>query len=136
MKIMTKILINNVKSLLMDVIDEEKTSFFKGIFITNNTLLSTECFHLMKKKSNGKKGMMILKLDMGKDTIEWNEFFLEGFSKLRNSFQNSLILNCISIVSFHMLINRYPSASFRPNMGLCQGDSISPYIFILYSNIF
>lgn len=54
----------------MDVIDEEKTSFFKGIFIADNTLLSTECFHLMKKKSNGKKGMMILKLDMGKDTIE------------------------------------------------------------------
>ncbi|CAI8617407.1 unnamed protein product [Vicia faba] len=61
-----------LKALLPEIIDEEKSAFVKGKLIKDNALIAMECFHWMKKKKKGKKGMMALKLDMSKayDMIE------------------------------------------------------------------
>lgn len=74
MKIVTKTIANRLKALLPAVIDEEQSAFVKGRLITDNTLIAMECFHWMKKKKKGKKGVMALKLDMSKayDRIEWS----------------------------------------------------------------
>ena len=78
---------------------------------------------------------MTLKLDMSKayDRVEWD--FLDklmerlGFDgKWRN-----LVGCCFRLISFSIMINGEPHGFFHPSRGLCQGDPLSPYLFLLYA---
>lgn len=65
-------------------------------------------------KEVGKKGITTLKLDMCKtyDRVEWR--FLEGLMLKRCLWVGS-IMDCISTVTFSILINAHPLRKFSPH---------------------
>lgn len=76
---------------------------------------------------------MALKLDTKKafGHMKWS-FILKVLSSLGfNSKWIQMIDQCISTVSFSILLEGSPFGKFAPNRGLSQGNPLSPFLFIL-----
>lgn len=127
---------NRLKPLLNGLVSPFQTTFIAGRNISENVILTQELLHGFKSK-RGRSANMALKFDMSKayDKMEWS--FIEkvlisyGFD---NHFVN-LISQCISTTSLSVLINGSPHGRIFPQRGLRQGDPLSPYLFIICSEI-
>ncbi|XP_028803664.1 uncharacterized protein LOC114758739 [Neltuma alba] len=70
------------------------------------------------------------------DRIEWG--FIEGMMKKLNFCDTWIawIMDCISSVSFNIQLSGRKIAQIKPQRDLRQGDPLSPYLFILASEVF
>ena len=78
---------------------------------------------------------MAIKLDMNKtyDRVEWG--FIEKVME-RMGFHERwicLIMSCITTITHYVLINGVAHGCIVPSRGLCQGDLLSLYLFLLYA---
>ena len=131
-KIVSKVIANRLKPLLNSIISETQSAFIANRPITDNILIAVESLHHMKNNCIGKQGFMALKLDMSKayDRVEWS--FLEQIL-LKLGFHEdwvALLIECITTVSYLILVNGEPKGLFRPSRRLRQGDPLSPYLFL------
>ena len=133
-KIISKTIANCLKKIITKLVSKTQSAFTSDRLISNNILIAFETLHHLKNKRNGKSALMALKLDMNKayDRVEWN--FREKTMD-RFGFDNkwiSLICCCIQTVSFSIMVHGEPHRLIHPSRGLCQGDPLSPYLFLLY----
>ena len=119
-KLISKVLANRLKSLLPSIVSENQSAFQARRVITDNILMAFETLHYMKTQQNGSTGFMALKLDISKayDRVEWS--FLECLLR-KLGFHNrwvDLMMECITTVSYSILINGEPSQTTYPSRGL------------------
>ena len=131
-KILSKVIANRLKPILNNIISETLSAFTGKRLITDNILIAFESLHHLKRQCSGGSGFMALKLDMSKayNWVKW--IFLEKIL-LKMGFQASwvgLIVECITTVSYSILMNGEPKGLIQPSRGLRQGDPFSPYLLL------
>ncbi|GKE12147.1 reverse transcriptase, partial [Tanacetum coccineum] len=103
----SRVLVNRIKPILPNIIQENQSAFVSDRVITDNAIVAFEVFHWLKKKKDGRKGASALKIDMSKayDRVEW-PFIQAVLSKFGfPSHFSNLIMACVSSVSFSFNIN-------------------------------
>lgn len=117
---------------MLVIIAPTQCGFIPGRSGANNIIVAQELLHKMRNVS-GDKGFMAIKLDLEKayDHLSWN-FIVDSLQDLRlsNHFMN-LIWHCIFSVTMDILWNGEGTCDFSPTRGICQGDHMLPYLFVI-----
>lgn len=103
-----------------------------GRHAKDNIVVAQELIHSLGRRK-GMKGAMIAKTDLEKayDRIDWG--FLEGILRAIG-FEDMLIkviLNYLKFTNMSVIWNGSRLPAFKPERGLCQGDLLSSYLFVL-----
>jgi hypothetical protein len=83
-KLISKVIANQLKVVLPEVISRSQSAFVPRRLITDNVLLAYELTHYLKNKRSGENRVTAIKLDMRKayDWMEWG-FFAQHDDKAR-----------------------------------------------------
>ncbi|GAU43015.1 hypothetical protein TSUD_28340 [Trifolium subterraneum] len=132
-KMISKVLANRLKCCLDKCVSQEQSAFVEGRSILDNALIATEVIHALKRKTQGRRGELALKIDISKayDKVDWG--FLRGVM-IKMGFTDVWIrwvMMCVSSVNYSVLMNYDRVDPISPGRGLRQGDPLSPYLFIL-----
>ncbi|GAU22925.1 hypothetical protein TSUD_326970, partial [Trifolium subterraneum] len=77
-KMISKVLANRLKCCLDKCVSQEQSAFVEGRSILDNALIATKVIHALKRKTQGRRGELALKIDISKtyDKVDWG--FLRG----------------------------------------------------------
>lgn len=129
-KVVAKILATRLSRILEKLMSLNQRAFMKGRWIAENSVIAQEVVYRVKKHK-GKRGLMIMKIDIKKayDSMEWS-FIIRVLKAYGFSDQFwRLIYSCLNSVTFNFLINGSVSKKFKPSRGLRQ----SSILFAFYN---
>lgn len=73
-RILSKVMANRLKKCLGSIVSDKQSAFLEGRLLTDNALIAFELNHYMKRKTQGREGVVGLKIDISKacDRLEWS----------------------------------------------------------------
>ena len=119
-KIFSKVLANKLKRVLPQFITEHQSAFTKNRLISDNIMVAFESLHSMKQHKSPNDGYIALKLDLSKayDRVE-RIFLQEVMEKMGFNLRwISLLMVCVTTVSYSILINGEPNGMIIPTCGI------------------
>lgn len=133
-KILTKLLTTRLQRQIPGLIDADQTGFIKGRSISKNFVLATELVQCCHKR---RAPTLVIKLDFAKvfDSVQWASLLsilqTRGFPDKWLAWMRELLTTSKSAV----LLNEVSGPWISCKIGLRQGDALSPYLFILVTDV-
>lgn len=128
-KLISKLLAKRMSKVLQEVIRENQNAFVKGRQILDVVMVANVTVDdLLGRKKEG----IICKIDMEKTYDHMYRDFVIYMLEMRRKW----VKICISTTPFAVMVNGGPSSFFKPPRGLCQGDPISPILFLTITKAF
>ena len=129
-KILTKCLTERLKDVLENIIDQSQTGFVKGRNIADG--LRTILDIVEETKRSEKEGLLVtIDFEKAFDSLSWEYLFkaLETF----NFGEDFLKWIKICYTDIYSCVTNFKNSSsyFSVKRGVRQGDSLSPYLFII-----
>lgn len=134
-KLISKIIANRLKPILTECVSPSQAAFLKGRSLGENVLLATELIKDYNKSSCHKSAMLKIDIRKAFDTVCWDFVIKVLEAQQFPPMFITWVKECISSPRFSVAINGELAGFFEGKKGLRQGDSISPYIFIMLMDI-
>ena len=104
-----------------------QNAFIKDRNITDNILIAHEILDVLRKKKGRLACFGVLKIDMSKayDRVDWT--FLKTVLTVMKFEERWIqwIMECVTFVSYTLLVNGNLTSFFKPSQGLRHGDPLS-----------
>lgn len=135
-KIISKVLVNRLKKHLPTIVSEYQNAFIPGRMISDNIVVAHEIFHSLKARKRQATSYMAVKTDIAKayDRLEWG-FLKEAMTCMGFGEQwIQWIMECVSTVSYSVLINGRAEGHIIPERGLRQGETHCLLISLFFAH--